>query len=47
MTDFSDRRCQANFQSLSFWWNIKNAALLSQSDECVGFIYDDLWYLNR
>ena len=47
MTDFSDRRCQANIQSLSFWWNIKNDALSSQSDECVGFIYDTLWYLNR
>lgn len=45
MTDFSDRRCQANIEALTFWWNIKNDALSSQSDECVGFIYDTLWYL--
>ena len=46
MRDFSDRRCEANIQDLSFWWNLQNDALSSQSDECVGFLYDILRWLN-
>lgn len=47
MKDFSDRRCNANMEALSFWWNLQNDALASQSDECVGFLYDALCYLKR
>jgi hypothetical protein len=47
MKDFSDRRCNANMEALSFWWNLRSDALASQSDACVGFLYDTLWYLNR
>jgi hypothetical protein len=46
MRDFSDRRCEANIQELSFWWNLQNDALSSQSDECIGFLYDILRCLN-
>jgi hypothetical protein len=47
MKDFSDRRCNANMKALSFWWNLGNDALASQSDSCVDFLYDTLRYLNR
>ncbi len=47
MKDFSDRRCASNIQALSCWWNLKNDALSSQSDECIGFLYDTLSYLRR
>ena len=46
MQDFSDRRCEANIEGLSFWWNLQNDALTSQSDECIGFVHDILRYLN-
>ena len=45
--DFSDRRCNANMEALSFWWNLRSDALASQSDACIAFLYDTLWYLNR
>jgi hypothetical protein len=47
MKDFSDRRCNANMKALSFWWNLRNDALASQSDSCVDFLYDTLRHLNR
>lgn len=46
MRDFSDRRCETNIQELSLWWNLQKDALSSQSDECVGFLYDILRYLS-
>jgi hypothetical protein len=47
MKDFSDRRCNANMKALSFWWNLRNDALASQSDSCVDFLYETIRYLNR
>ncbi len=47
MTDFSDQRSKANIEALECWWNIKRDALSSQSDECIGFVYDALRHLSR
>jgi hypothetical protein len=47
MTDWSERRAEANIIALEFWWNIRNDALSAQSDECVGFVYDALRHLRR
>jgi hypothetical protein len=47
MKDFSDRRCNANMKALSFWWNLRNDALATQSDSCIDFLYDALRYRNR
>lgn len=47
MKDVSDRRCLSNIETLSCWWNVKNDALSSQSDECIGFLYETLLYLTR
>jgi hypothetical protein len=47
MKDVSDRRCLSNIETLSCWWNFKKDALSSQSDECIGFLYETLLYLTR
>jgi hypothetical protein len=46
MQDFSGRRCEANIESLRFWWNLQCDSLAGQSDECVGFLYDIVLLLN-